>query len=40
MHSVMNSIFATHVLGKKYKENQISDIYEDLSKFGRKDVAK
>ena len=38
MHSVMNSIFATHVLGAKYKGKSEYDIYEDLSASGSKDL--
>ncbi|MCZ8197443.1 MAG: hypothetical protein O9267_07540 [Flavobacterium sp.] len=38
MHSVMNSIFATHVLGVKYKGKSEYDIYEDLSASGSKDL--
>lgn len=34
MHSVMNSVFAEPVLGKKYKEGDDFQIYEDLSKSG------
>lgn len=38
MHSVMNSIFATPVLGAKYKGKSEYDIYEDLSASGSKDL--
>ena len=38
MHSVMNSIFATPVLGAKYKEKSEYDIYEDLSASGNKEL--
>lgn len=38
MHSVMNSIFATHVLKAKYKEKPDFFIYEELSKQGAHDV--
>lgn len=34
MHSVMNSLFAEPVLGKKYKESSEFQIFEDLSKSG------
>jgi uncharacterized protein DUF6909 len=34
MHSVMNSVFAEPVLGKKYKEGDDFQIFEDLSKSG------
>lgn len=34
MHSVMNSIFAEPVLGKKYKSDDDFQIFEDLSKSG------
>ncbi len=38
MHSVMNSIFATHVLKTKFKEKDDFFIYEELSKSGAHDV--
>ncbi|MEN9488140.1 MAG: hypothetical protein RL494_405 [Bacteroidota bacterium] len=38
MHSVMNSIFATHVLKTKFKDKSDFDIYEELSKPGAHDV--
>ena len=38
MHSVMNSIFATPVLGSKYKGKSEYQIYEDLSASGSKDL--
>ena len=38
MHSVMNSIFATQVLGAKYKGKSEYDIYEDLSASGNKEL--
>lgn len=38
MHSVMNSIFATHVLGPKFKGKSDFDIFEELSKQGANDV--
>ena len=38
MHSVMNSIFATHVLKTKFKDKSDFDIYEELSKSGAHDV--
>ncbi len=38
MHSVMNSIFATPVLGAKYKGKSEYDIYEDLSASGNKEL--
>lgn len=38
MHSVMNSIFATPVLGTKYKGKSEYDIYEDLSASGNKEL--
>ncbi|WP_396165691.1 DUF6909 family protein [Flavobacterium sp.] len=38
MHSVMNSIFATQVLGVKYKGKSEYDIYEDLSASGNKEL--
>jgi hypothetical protein len=38
MHSVMNSIFATHVLGPKFKGKSDFDIFEELSKQGAHDV--
>ena len=34
MHSVMNSVFASHVLKTKYKDKPDFAIYEDLSKSG------
>ncbi|MEO8517326.1 MAG: hypothetical protein ABI426_11295, partial [Flavobacterium sp.] len=38
MHSVMNSIFATHVLKTKFKDKSDFYIYEELSKAGANDV--
>jgi hypothetical protein len=38
MHSVMNSIFAKHVLGTKFKGKSDFDIFEELSKQGAHDV--
>ncbi|AWM13654.1 hypothetical protein DI487_07120 [Flavobacterium sediminis] len=38
MHSVMNSVFAEPVLGKKYKESTDFQIFEDLSKSGSDDL--
>lgn len=38
MHSVMNSIFATHVLKTKYKNQSDFYIYEELSKSGADDI--
>ena len=38
MHSVMNSIFATPVLGSKYKGKSEYDIYEDLSASENKEL--
>lgn len=38
MHSVMNSIFAPHVLGSKYKSKEEYVIYEDLSASGNKEL--
>jgi hypothetical protein len=38
MHSVMNSIFATHVLKTKFKDKSDFFIYEELSKSGANDV--
>ena len=38
MHSVMNSIFATHVLKTKFKDQSDFFIYEELSKSGAHDV--
>lgn len=38
MHSVMNSIFATHVLEPKFKGKSDFDIFEELSKQGANDV--
>jgi hypothetical protein len=38
MHSVMNSIFATHVLKSKFKDQSDFNIYEELSKSGAHDV--
>jgi len=38
MHSVMNSIFATHVLKTKFKDKPDFFIYEELSKSGAHDV--
>lgn len=40
MHSVMNSIFAESVLGKKYKESNEYQIFEDLSSSENKDLRK
>nr|WP_294934565.1 hypothetical protein [uncultured Flavobacterium sp.] len=40
MHSVMNSVFAEPVLGKKYKEGDDFQIYEDLSKSGNDPLRK
>ena len=40
MHSVMNSIFAEPVLGKKYKTANEFQIFEDLSSSGNKDLRK
>ncbi|AXG73681.1 hypothetical protein DVK85_05325 [Flavobacterium arcticum] len=37
MHSVMNSIFAPHVLKAKYKDTSDFTIYEELSKSGNTD---
>src|SRR5690606_23615049 len=34
MHSVMNSLFATHVLKAKFKDKHAFDIYQELSKTG------
>ncbi len=34
MHSVMNSIFATHVLKTQFKDKHTFDIYEELSRSG------
>ena len=38
MHSVMNSIFATHVLKTKFKDQTDFFIYEELSRSGAHDV--
>jgi hypothetical protein len=38
MHSVMNSLFATHVLKTKFKDKTDFYIYEELSKSGAHDV--
>lgn len=38
MHSVMNSIFATHVLKTKFKDQSDFFIYEELSKSGAHDL--
>jgi hypothetical protein len=38
MHSVMNSIFATHVLKTKFKDKSDFFIFEELSKSGANDV--
>lgn len=38
MHSVMNSIFAPHVLHSKYKSKEEYVIYEDLSASGNKEL--
>ena len=38
MHSVMNSIFATHVLKTKFKDKSDFFIYEELSKSGANDL--
>jgi hypothetical protein len=38
MHSVMNSIFATHVLKTKFKDQTDFFIYEELSKSGANDL--
>jgi hypothetical protein len=38
MHSVMNSIFATHVLKSKYKDQSDFFIFEELSKSGANDL--
>ncbi len=38
MHSVMNSVFATHVLKTKYKDQTDFFIYEELSKSGAHDL--
>jgi hypothetical protein len=38
MHSVMNSIFATHVLKAKFKDQSDFNIYEELSRSGAHDV--
>lgn len=38
MHSVMNSVFATHVLKNKYKDKTDFFIYEELSKSGNNEV--
>lgn len=38
MHSVMNSIFATHVLKTKFKDKSDFYIYEELSRPGANDV--
>ncbi|PWA06951.1 DUF6909 family protein [Flavobacterium psychrotolerans] len=38
MHSVMNSVFATHVLKTKFKDQSDFFIYEELSKSGAHDL--
>ena len=38
MHSVMNSLFATHVLKAKFKDKDDFVIYEELSKAGNNEV--
>ena len=38
MHSVMNSLFASHVLGTKFKGKSEFDIFQELSKQGAHDV--
>ncbi len=38
MHSVMNSLFATHVLKTKFKDKSDFHIFEELSKSGAHDV--
>ena len=38
MHSVMNSLFATHVLKTKFKDKAAFDIYEELSRVGAHEV--
>ncbi|HEX8563963.1 MAG TPA: hypothetical protein VF676_13380 [Flavobacterium sp.] len=38
MHSVMNSIFATHVLKNKFKDKAAFDVYEELSRPGAHEV--
>ncbi|MFN7044734.1 MAG: DUF6909 family protein [Flavobacterium sp.] len=40
MHSVMNSLFAEPVLGKKYKNTPEFQIFEDLSSSSNKDLRK
>ena len=40
MHSVMNSVFAEPVIGKKYKEATEFQIFEDLSNSSNKDLRK
>ncbi len=40
MHSVMNSLFAEPVLGKKYKEAKDFQIFEDLSSSNNKELRK
>jgi len=40
MHSVMNSIFAEPVIGKKYKDLNEFQIFEDLSSSNNKDLRK
>ncbi|NHN25599.1 hypothetical protein FIA58_007910 [Flavobacterium jejuense] len=40
MHSVMNSIFAEPVIGKKYKETSEFQIFEDLSSSNNKELRK
>jgi hypothetical protein len=40
MHSVMNSIFATHVLKTKFKDKTDFFIYEELSKSGANELRK
>jgi hypothetical protein len=38
MHSVMNSLFATHVLKNKFKDKSDFEVYEELSKSGASDL--
>ena len=40
MHSVMNSVFATEVLGSKYKSKSEFQVYEDLSASQNKELRK
>lgn len=40
MHSVMNSVFAPHVLASKYKAKEEYQIYEDLSASASKELRK